>query len=106
MLAYSVFAMLRTLRVSGLSIVTVLPSLLNSYAPCDHIIERQVCSASEVCETAVPTGLPAAFSFGAVAMRSSQVSRWSFVKPAAFQRSVRQADRNGTRKSGYPYHLP
>jgi len=27
--------------------------------------ERQVCSASEVCETAVPIGLPAALSFGA-----------------------------------------
>ena len=63
---------------------------------------------SEVCETAVPTGLPAAFSFGEKSRRSCHVSRWSFVYPTAglFQTSVRHDERNGTTKSGNPYHLP
>src|SRR5207253_3930920 len=70
--------------------------------------ERHVCSASDVCETAVPTGLPAAFSLGEKSRRSCHVSRWSFVYPTAglFQTSVRHDERNGTRKSGKPYHLP
>ena len=79
MFAYRFFAKFRTVRVSGLSIVTVFPSLLNSYAPFDHISERQVCSASEVCDTAHPTGFPAAFSFGEKSRRSCHVSRWSLV---------------------------
>src|SRR5256885_14294827 len=108
MLPKSDLAMSRTVRVSLLSIATWAPSLLNSAAPCDHMSERQVCSASEVCETAVPTGLPAAFSFGEKSRRSCHVSRWSFVYPTAglFQTSVRHDERNGTTKSGNPYHLP
>src|ERR671930_2660979 len=88
--------------------VTLLPSLLNSYAPFDHMRERQVCSASDVCDTAVPIGFPAAFSFGANCRSSSHVSRWSLLKPTAglFHTSVRQEERNGTRKSGNPYHFP
>ncbi len=68
--------------------------------------ERQVCSPSEVWDIAVPMGLPAAFSFGANSKSSVQSVRWSFVKPAAFQKSVRHELRNGTAKSGKPYHLP